>query len=485
MNIGHSLRKCSPYVFLLVLASLYGCTVNPVTGKTDFSLRSEESEISLGKKYHQQIISQTPPLANRKLQQYVQSVGNEIAANSHRSHLQFTFTVLDSPDVNAFALPGGYIYINRGLLVYLQTEAQLAGVLAHEVGHVTARHGVQQETYGSLLDLVTRAAELSEGNQQVVALGGVVGKAVISGYGRDMELQADELGAEYLALTGYDPKAMVEVIGVLKMREEFSRLRQMDLGSSASNYHGLFASHPSNDARLNQIVGKAGGLAGDALRKEDDGEFLSHLEGVTFGDSGASGIRRGNRLYHRDLNIAFEFPEGWLIENGTDQIVGIPQGQAGKVHLAVQVRPGHGSLTPAQYLSGLNLGTVLDSGRISPVGLDGHTALIQTARGSRVRLAVVYHQLNAYIFLGEAINIRKYDPLFLDTISRTHRLRKEEAALAEALVIRLLQASDETRYGDLGASSALEYYPEQQLRLLNGHYPDGTPKLGQWLKLVE
>jgi|TARA_B100002003_G_scaffold248093_1_gene281101 predicted Zn-dependent protease len=470
---------------LLALGTLCSCTVNPVTGKTDFALRSEESEISLGRKYHQQIINRIAPLANEELQQYVQSVGQQVAANSHRSHLQFTFTVLDSPDINAFALPGGYVYINRGLLVYLQSEAQLAGVLAHEVGHVTARHGVQQESYGSLLDLVTKAAELAEGNEQVVELGGLIGKAVITGYGRDMELQADELGAQYLALTGYDPQAMVEVIGVLKNREDFSRLRQQDVGGTATNYHGLFASHPTNDTRLNQIVSKAQALVANAVKQEDRRAFLRHLEGVTFGDSSANGIRRGNRLYHKDLNIAFEFPEGWLIENGSEQIVGIPRGEAGKAYLAVQVRATHGQTTPQQYLAGLKLGTMLDSMRISASGLDGHTALVQTAKRTRVRIAVVYHQLNAYIFLGEAINIRKYDPLFLDTIENTHRLRTEEAALAEPLVISLLLAGDDTRYADLGAGSALKYYPEQQLRLLNGHYPDGQPKLGQWLKLVD
>jgi len=331
----------------------------------------------------------------------------------------------------------------------------------------------------------TKAAEIYKDNPQVEKLGEKIGKAVISGYGREMELQADGLGAEYLALSGYDLNAMVEVIGVLKNRQEFSRLRQQEMGGIGSNYHGLFASHPNNDARLNQIVGKAGGLVAPGLVREDPRAFLSQLEGVVFGDSTATGIRRSNRLFHKDLSITFEFPEGWLIKNGTDRIVGIPRGQAGKVYLAVQVRAAHREITPEQYLDRLEAGTIVESMPVSPSGLDGYTALIQTSQGGLVRLAVVYHRLSAYIFLGEAINLKKYDQLFLDTINKTHTLRSEEAPLAEALVVRLFQANNDTRYSDLGAASKLEYYPEQQLRLLNGHYPEGQPKPGQWLKRVE
>ena len=143
----------------LVLALLFGssllagCAVNPATGKTNFVMMSEQQELDLGRQYNQEIAKQNPPYADEKLQAYVQEVGQRVASHSHRSNIAYHFTVVDSPDINAFALPGGYIYIHRGLLAYLNSEAELAAVLGHEVGHVTARHSVQQQSQSTAWNL--------------------------------------------------------------------------------------------------------------------------------------------------------------------------------------------------------------------------------------------------------------------------------------------------------------------------------------------
>jgi len=132
------------FIALISFIIFNSCSINPVTGEQDFVLMTENQEIALGKKHHAQVLQQTPAYKDKDLQDYVQSIGDSLSLNSHRPNLFYRFTVLDSPDINAFALPGGYIYINRGLMAYLSSEEELAAVLGHEIGHVTARHSVRQ-----------------------------------------------------------------------------------------------------------------------------------------------------------------------------------------------------------------------------------------------------------------------------------------------------------------------------------------------------
>lgn len=206
-------------ILLAALLCLAACAVNPVTGGRDFVTMSEQQELALGRKSHQQILGEYSVYPNQSLQSYVQRVGQDIAGRSHRRQLVYRFTVLDSEDVNAFALPGGYIYITRGLLAYLNSEAELAAVLGHEIGHVTARHSVRQHSVaqtasiGATLGAIFIPQMRTQGASQLV---NVLGTALLSGYGREHELEADRLGAEYLARAGYSPSAMFDVIKILK-----------------------------------------------------------------------------------------------------------------------------------------------------------------------------------------------------------------------------------------------------------------------------
>lgn len=243
-----------------MVTALAGCATNPVTGGQDLSLMSEQREISLGKKNHPQILKQYGRYDKEALQTYVNRIGQDLVKHSHRLKLNYTFTVLDSAEVNAFALPGGYIYITRGIMAYINSEAELAAVLGHELGHVTARHGVQQyskalaTSIGMTLATIFVPELQNDVSQQLM---NVMGNAILSGYGREHELEADRLGAEYLARTGYEPGAMIDVIGILKNQEEFEKERAKKEGREPRVYHGVFASHPSADQRLQQVVGAA------------------------------------------------------------------------------------------------------------------------------------------------------------------------------------------------------------------------------------
>ncbi|HIO91879.1 MAG TPA: hypothetical protein EYG68_03435 [Leucothrix mucor] len=266
--------KFTRFISALVISTtltLSACSVNPVSGKKEFSLISKEQEVAMGAQAHRDIIKKTPVYNSPHLQSYVNSIGQQLARKSHRNNLRYTFTVLDDPSVNAFALPGGYIYVTTGLMAYLNSEGELAGVLGHEIGHVTARHGVQQASAGMaasvLIDLISKK---SGGKKTLNQLG----SAILSGYGRKHELQADRLGAEYLAGVGYSPKNMIDVISVLKAQEQFA--------GRSSSYHGLFSSHPSNDRRLQEAVGAAKSIPSAGTRPANRNAYLKQINGLKF-----------------------------------------------------------------------------------------------------------------------------------------------------------------------------------------------------------
>ena len=244
--------------------------------------------------------------------------------------------MLDSPEVNAFALPGGYVYITRGIMAYLDSEADLAGVLGHEIGHVTARHGAQRATrqqsagLGVLAATVLGVALEGVGVRGAADAVGSVSQSVAAGYvasySREQELQADQLGAEYLARVAYDPKNMVDVIRVLKDQEAFAAQQARAEGREVREGGGAswLASHPTSDQRLQQIMATAQKKAAErAGRTADDGRarYLQAIDGMNFGEAREQGVTRGRRFFHEPLDLAITAPEGWKIRNGAQVLM--------------------------------------------------------------------------------------------------------------------------------------------------------------------
>ena len=268
-------------IIIASLISVAGCSTNPVTGRKDFSLINKQQELAIGAQGHKSILKQKKRYNNPRLQAYVNNIGQQLAKQSHRRDIRYTFTVLDDPTVNAFALPGGYIYITTGLMAYLNSEGELAGVLGHEIGHVTARHGVKQQSAGVasaiLLSVLSKKAGAGSNKQF-----GQLGKALLSGYGRDHELQADRLGAEYLARIGYAPQNMIDVVSVLKAQEEFDKYQARREGRQPRAYHGVFASHPSNDSRLQQVIREANKFKSSRTRDAGHDRYLKQIDGMRY-----------------------------------------------------------------------------------------------------------------------------------------------------------------------------------------------------------
>jgi predicted Zn-dependent protease len=439
------------------LALLGGCATNPVTGGSDIVTMSEAQEIELGRKSHPQVLQQYGRFEDEPLQQYVNDVGQRIAAKSHRPNLQYTFTVLDSDDVNAFALPGGFVYITRGIMSYLNSEAELAAVLGHEIGHVTARHSVRQQTGATAAGV------------------GAMVVGILTGSG-DL----------------YEPDAMIDVVRLLKNQEIFEVQMARQENRKPRVYHGLFASHPDNDTRLQEVVKAAGKLQNAEDRPPNRDLYLARLNGLPVGDSRAQGVVRGSRFYHADLGVTLAFPSGWLVDNQRAQVLAFSAAKDMFMKVSAQAPPP--GMAPKEFLARLLQGTPTTGGQaIGSNGLDGYQAVIRSTSlpwGTQgpAAIAVVFHNNLAYIFQGatrQAAGMSSFEPVFTSTVKTFRRLRDNEFTAAEPDRIRVVQAGPNTKIQQLAQKSPLKTYPAERLRLLNDLYPDKEPTPGQKLKIVD
>ncbi len=480
-------------VVAAVLSVLAGCAANPVTGRSNTVFMSEDSEIKLGKQLHVEVTQKMGVYDDYNLQQYVQELGEKLAKQSHRPDLEWKFTVVDTDDVNAFATPGGFVYISRGILPYLANEAELAAVLGHEIGHVTARHSVQQHSKSTMAGILGAAATIFTGQPALGDLTNIAGAAIISGYGREAELEADKLGAEYLARTGYRPDAMIDVVAVLKDQEMFERDRARSEGRDPRIYHGVFSTHPDNDTRLKEVVASAGRIEGRATgQAENRDQFLKAIDGLAFGSSRRQGMVRDNRFYHADHQFTLAFPQGWKIQNDPQQLLAVSQDKNHVMQLTAQAPPA-GIARPRDFaLRGL-ASKRLDGGR--DLNINGLQAYAVVVRGdaspfgssSNVRYVVIGHNNLMWIVRGASRTgspAPSGDALFMSASQTFRQLRSNEFALAEPYKLRIVPAPAGATIEQLAASSPIAKYPVEQYRLMNRLYPKKEPQAGQPLKIV-
>lgn len=473
---NYSLKSC-----IILFCSIYllsSCAVNP-TGGIDFVTMSENREIELGEEMHQQILQENPVYQDQALQEYVNEVGQKLAAVSHRPDIEYSFTVIDSPDINAFALPGGFIYINRGLMLYLNSEDQLAAVLGHEIGHVTARHSVRQQAASQSNSVLAGVLVVATGVSSLGETSSLLGGALLSGYGRDMELESDGLGAEYLANAGYDPLAMVEVIGVLKNHEDFTKRTS----SGAVSYHGVFATHPRNDTRLQEVVGRASELAKENESTADPELFRERMDGLTLGASSQMvGSNARNRYYQNLLNYTLVFPDGWTWEDTTTTLNASSADDA--LNFDISVQRLQTMKEPRLFIQeDLGLRGLQKTENLSQFGLQGYTGINPV---DNTRIAVVYYGPRAFIMTGTEASGNlsdENDNLLLDSIRSFRPIAANERNIADPISIEYIRSDGKT-YAQLAAENPFDPNAEDLLRLYNGDYPRGEPTAGEWIKIV-
>lgn len=299
---------------LAAVISLAACATNPVTGDRELALVSENQEIQIGRDVAAQAEQQFGLVEDEALQAYVHRLGSQLAQASERPELPWTFRVADDPTPNAFAAPGGYIFITRGLLALLRTEAELVSILGHEIGHVTARHSVAMMSRAQLAQLglgigsmvsptVAQFGDLAAGGLQLLFLS----------YGRDAERQADDLGYRYALEQGYDVREMVNV---------FAALQQSAQMAGESPVPSWLASHPYPEDRIARINKRLATLAvATPPRRIGEDEFLAQIDGLVYGDNPRDGYFEANRFIHPELAFRIDFPRGWRTQNLAQAVV--------------------------------------------------------------------------------------------------------------------------------------------------------------------
>jgi predicted Zn-dependent protease len=486
----------------LLVAACGSKVVNPVTGQTERSVMDEKTEIAEGRKAHEEVLKEYSVYANPRMQAYVNDIGQKLAKQSHRANLQWTFTVLDSPEVNAFALPGGYVYITRGIMAYLDSEAELAGVISHEIGHVTARHGAQRATRQQNAGLGVLAATVLGVVAEGYGVGGAaqmasqVSQGIAAGhiakYSRGQESQADELGAEYLARNRYDPQNMVDVIRVLKNQERFAADTAKAAGRPVSEGNNWLASHPSNDQRLADIKRVAEQYKGKASYIDDSrNRYLQVMDGVPFGESREQGVTRGRNFYHEGLGIALTAPQGWEVQNSPEAIT-IVNG-AGDAGLIVRLVPPDAGKTHEEIIRNV---VKPSEGRVERRNYNGlaathFTGAVRNQQGQSqaVRLTVASgpdgkNYLMQYA-ARDAAAMNRAGAQMTEAEASFRPLSAADRAAARPWSLQTV-AYPRGGFAELARNSPLPAgQAEAQLRLINGVYGGGVePKVGQPMKVV-
>ena len=390
-------RRRFPALAVLLTAAalpLAGCATNAATGKSQLNFYSEAKEIEMGRQADAEITGQMGMLDDPEMQAYVSSLGMELAKKSERPNLPWSFKVMDDPMVNAFALPGGFVYVTRGILGHLSSEAELAAVLGHEIGHVTAQHSVnqmskQQFGQGALMVGSILAPQVA------AAAGDLVGQGMqmlFLKYGRDDERQSDDLGLRYMSNTGYETREMPKV---------FELLGAVSAKAGAGRVPAYMSSHPDpgeRAVRAKKAIAERNYPPGEVGAES----YVARLDGLAFGTDPRQGFFEGNAFYHPGLGFQVRFPDGWKVANEATRVAAVnPEGSA-MVQLEL-VQVASPAVAAQQFASAEGI-SVIGQGSEPVNSLDAARVDFSAARqdGSQLvgREVFVSHDSRVYSLLG-------------------------------------------------------------------------------------
>jgi predicted Zn-dependent protease len=317
-NITHTILGASLFGLLLWILS---CATNPVTGKQELMLLSESDEIKLGQETDLQVIREYGVYEDKKLTAYLNGICQRLGTVSHRPHLTYHFKIVDSPVVNAFAVPGGYVYFTRGILAALNSEAELAGVMGHEIGHITARHSAHQYSRAQLAQIGLGVGSVFVDSSVLTGLAQLGVGMLFLRFSRDNERQADDLGVEYSTKAGYDASQMANF---------FETLERMNPGSDRSGLPGWFYTHPNPADRVQAVTERAREWQGKLNQRDlkiNQDVYLRGIDGLIYGEDPRQGYVADNIFYHPGLRFQFPVPFQWKLNNTHTQVQMVNESQ--------------------------------------------------------------------------------------------------------------------------------------------------------------
>ena len=474
-------------LFLLLALAAGGCSTNPATGESQISgLMTPAQEDTLGAEEHQKIMAAFGTAqAESPMQAYVETVGRKVSANTERPEIVYKFFVLDTPVVNAFALPGGYIYVTRGLLAQVNDESELAAVLAHETGHITARHAAVRYSHGVLASLGTVIVATSAGAGAMAEAADFGPDIFTRSYSRAQESEADRLGIRYLAHAGYDPTAMARFLQTLAAYDDLQR----KLDGSGKAGSDFFATHPSTADRVLQATSEAGKYPRTVVPVTGHGEYLKAVDGLVYGDSDRQGFARGQTFWHPAMDFTFTVPDGFSMDNQAQQVVAKGPGGAIVIldSVSISYQGGPGAYLREKWMKGEKLEDAQD---ITVGGLPAATASFPGRVGGRpvtIRIAAV-QWASGVIFRFQIALPKDAPPKLSDGLTRMiNSLRPmtgEEKRTAHPWHVHVVAAAAGDTPASLAAQTPFDKLREERFRVLNGLKPGDKLSPGQAYKTV-
>lgn len=473
-----------PVIFLIIGS----CAVNPVTGKKELMLVSEEQEIAMGQQADPAVVAQFGLYPDENLQKFIDEKGQKMAAVSHRPELNYEFKIVDSPVVNAFALPGGYVYFTRGILAHFNNEAEFAGVLGHEIGHVTARHSARQQTkqtFGTLglivgMVAVPEIAQMGETAAQALQL-------LFLKHSRDHERESDELGVEYSTRIGYDAHQMADFFGTL------DRLS----GGEEGRIPTFMSTHPNPvdrnrkvDALATDWQSKNPGMQFEVNRRD----YLRRLEGLVYGEDPRQGFVESNNFYHPELKFQFPVPAGWATQNSPQQFA---MGEKnGKAMMILNLGQGQNLEAAAQQtVEQYNL-RVLDSKQTNVNGLSALEMVAdiapdpqqQTQQAQQIRLHIGLISYGSLIYrligVSQANTFGTWQSTFTGVIHGFRTLSDPDKLNRQPERLRIKAVTQTTTMENALRSFGIPQDRLKEMSIVNGMELNATVKEGTWIKTL-
>lgn len=484
------------FVAILCLLAAGLAAVPPTAAQV---FMSPEKAKQVGAEEHPKILKQFGgAMDDPELSFYVASIAGRLAAQSGRDAREFQFTLLNSPVVNAFALPGGFVYITRGTMALANNEAEVGAVLGHEIGHVVAKHSEQRYDRAIGTNILTAGGSIlgsiflgQAAGDLIGQVGSVAGGAYLSAFSRENEFEADLIGVQLLGKVGYAPDAAA---GFLQSLSDYSDLETRLAGQAGKDRTmDLFATHPRGPDRVRRAIEEARSQPPNPIYRRD--EYLARINGLVYGDDPREGIVRGGTFTHPDLRLSFSAPEGWRLFNRPDMVVARgPQGGQLQFDLERDRRKTQGVRDPADYIARRWV-TNLRLASAENIAVSGYPAGVARARtqmrdGTTVDLRFVAVSVPSgdmvrFVLISPTGMTAQLEPQAIRAVNTLRYLTEDEARAVQPLRVKVVDVQAGDTVESLAQRMAVSRAQVERFRVLNGLQPNETLKPGEKVKIVE
>ncbi len=472
------------FLFLFLGVYLFSCATNPVTGKSELMLLSRGQEVAMGEQSDPQIVAAFGRYDDEKIQQFITEKGQQMAQISHSPELNYEFKVLDSPVVNAFALPGGFVYFTRGILAHFNNEAEFAGVLGHEIGHITARHSAKQYSRQVIAQVgLVAGMVLSEDFRQYAGIVQTGLGLLFLKYGRDAESQSDRLGVEYSTKIGYDAHEMAGFFNTLSRMQEKS-------GQSIPTFLSTHPDPANRYENVHKLASQWQQKTSGSSYQTNRNSYLRMIDGLVYGEDPRQGYVENNRFYPPELKFQFPVPAGWRTNNMPAQVQMAPED--GKALLLLRLASENNLSAAANAMLQQNQLTEISRKSETVNGLPALAVLAQQANEQTqqvVRLLAYFIQYEnrVYNFMGMAYqeDFNTYAPRFEQTMEGFNRLTDASKINVKPERIRIHRVDRFMSLRDALQDADMPASRYEELAVLNGMELNDNLTQGMLIKVIE